>query len=258
MEELAGSRAESERMRVSLADATAREDIVCSDFMPSNRFIQSSLGSSDFQMKACVFLSSQLLSSSLRFVDDSVGYFREFLPLLIHFSVSKFEIFTPMQSFVSDGSDQSTCYSDIVDHLEAKHFASSNSQLLQAFVCLDMQVCLLCHYSLPSMLKPLITLFDFAMSRLQCARFAVLSTLDPHAPSINQAVTVSVGAIEVSPLFCLLRVFLFNKFFITFFRATSTQRMNFSDLLSRGQMQIKCSSFSLWNRFCALSPLVKV
>jgi len=47
------------------------------------------------------------------------------------------------------------------------------------------------------MLKPLSAFFDVVLSRLQCARFAVLSVVDPHAPLLSHAVTVSVSALDV-------------------------------------------------------------
>jgi len=146
------------------------------------------------------FQSSLLLSSALYCLDDCIRHFQELLPTLNSFSVFRLEVITPLRSFVSDESDQTLPYSDVADWNGAKQFGTLNSHFTHAFFCAEMQVCLLCHYSLPSMLNPLRAVVDLAFSRLQCARFAVLSILDPHAPSLSRAVSLSVAAIEVRPV----------------------------------------------------------
>ena len=113
------------------------------------------------------------------------------------FSVFKLEVITPLGSFVSDASDPTLRYSDIADFDTSMCVESEYSHALHVFICPEIEVCLLCHYSIPAMLKPLSAFFDVVLSRLQCARFAVLSVVDPHAPLLSHAVTVSVSALDV-------------------------------------------------------------
>ena len=136
-------------------------------------------------------------------LDNCIHHFRHFVPSLKWFSVFKFEVITPLSSFASDESDPTLSYSDIINYDRTRKIGIKNSQFVHAFVCPEMQVCLLCHFSSPSMVKPLNAFMDLALSRLQCARFAVLSVLDPHAPSFSHAVKISVGAMEVRLISCV-------------------------------------------------------
>ena len=194
------------------------------------------------------FRSSLLLSSALCGLDDCIRHFQELIPMLSSFSVFRLEVITPLRSFVSDKSDQTLSYSDIAECNGAQRFVSLNSQFMHAFVCEDMQVCLLCHYSSPSMLHPLSALLDLAFSRLHCAQFAVLSFLEPQAPLLSRAVTLSVDAIEVRPAFHQCSANCLNNFFIC--RAISTLRMRYSDLPKLMRLLSSCLSALLFIHFC--------
>jgi hypothetical protein len=189
-EELAGSRAEMDSGRVCHVRFSALQS---SDMVSSDCDVKYSHG----KPGVCFVRSTLLLSAALLSVDDCIHHFQLLFPSLKSLSVFKFEIITPSSSFVSDDSDQSLSYSDVLDFDDSKHIGYPISHLLHVFVCTDMQVCLLCHYSMPLMAQPISTFLDLALSRLLCARFMVLSILDPLVPSLNHAVKISVGAMEV-------------------------------------------------------------
>jgi hypothetical protein len=154
---------------------------------------------SQSESSSSCFESSALLAAAVFRADDCCSHFRQLIPMLFSFSVFKVEIITPSKSFVSDESHQTFTYSEVVDSDRLKQLTCTDSHLMHACVCSEMQVCVLCHLSLPSMLKPLSLFLSLAFSRLECARFAVLSVVDPHVPSFSRALAVSAAATEVQP-----------------------------------------------------------
>jgi hypothetical protein len=244
--ELAGSRSDSIKDLDPLQEPLVHSKFCGNSFEVNLESARTELSQSPSNLSK--FRSSSLLSSALCGLDDCIHHFQELIPMLSSFSVFRLEVITPLRSFVSDKSDQTLSYLDIAECNGAQRFASLNSQFMHAFVCEDMQVCLLCHYSSPSMLHPLSALLDLAFSRLHCAQFAVLSFLEPQAPLLSRAVTLSVDAIEVRPAFHQCCAICPNNFFNC--RAISTLRMRYSDLPKLMRLLSSYLSAPLFIHFC--------